>query len=114
MRLKIKKQPRAFEFKGVKIKDFGKIYLGENEMVSFVTKSGRECDFTAKNWGFYLGPSLNSRLKRQGFKVALILNEHKQLYIHAVEKNRMAAFKKYLKTNQNNLVLCWLDEWLGD
>ena len=114
MKLNLKKKPRIFEFKNVRIKDFGKIRLAKDEMVTFVTKSGKECDFAAKDWGFYLGPSVNSRLKRQGFKVALVVNEQGQLYVHAVEKGKMAAFKKYLKTNQNNRILCWLDEWLKD
>ena len=114
MRLKLKGEPRVFEVKGVKIKDYGKIYLGHDEMVSFVTKSKRECDFAAKEWGFYLGPSINSRLKKEGFKVALVLNEKGQLYVNAVEKDKIAKFKKYLKTNQNNKVICWLDELIAE
>lgn len=112
MKTDLKDKPRVFEFKGYTIKDFGKIYLDDGEMVSFVTKSGKECDFAAKDWGFYLGPSLNSRLKKEGFKVALAINEQGQLYVHAVEKEKIEEFKSYLKTNQNNIVLCWLDEWM--
>lgn len=112
MKIKLNKKPRIFHVKKFKIKDFGKIYLDAGEMVSFVTKDGRECDFTSKDWGFYLGPSLNSRLKKEGFKVALVLNEAGQLYVNAVEKNKIKLFKKYLKTNQNIQIICWLDEWL--
>ena len=111
MRTKLKKNPRVFEVKGHKVKDYGKIYLGDGEMVSFVTASGKECDFAAKDWGFYLGPSVNSRLKKEGFKVALVANEQGQLYVNAVERERIGNFKKYLKTNQNNRVVYWLDEW---
>ncbi len=114
MKAKFKKKPRIFEAKGVKIKDCGIIYLGKDEMISFATKSGRKCDFTAKKWGFYLGPSVNSRLRNEGFKVALVLNENGQLYINAIEKDKIKLFKKYLKTNQNNKVVCWLDEWIED
>jgi len=113
MKMKIKRKPRIFEVKKFKIKDYGKIYLSDGEMVSFVTDSGRECDFAAKEWGFYLGPSLNSRLKKEGFKVALVVNEHNQLYVMAVEQDKIKAFKKYLSTNQDNRILCWLDEWVG-
>jgi len=81
-------------------------------MVSFVTESGCECDFSAKEWGFYLGPSLNSRLKKEGFKTALVVNESGQIYVHAVEKNKICEFRKYLETNQNNRIICWLDEWM--
>ena len=114
MKIDLKSQPREFEFKDIKIKDYGKIMLDDNEMVSFVTKSGRECDFTAKDWGFYIGPSLNSRLKKEGFKAALVINEQGQIYVHAVEEDKMDAFNKYLKANQDNKVLCWLDEWLSE
>ena len=111
MKIESKDKPRVFEVKGVKIKDYGKISLDDDEMVSFVTKSGRECDFSAKDWGFYLGPSLNSRLKKQGFKVALVLNEAGQIYVNAIEKDKIGLFEKYLKTNQDSKVICWLDEF---
>ena len=111
MRTKLRKSPRVFEVKGHKVRDYGKVYLGDGEMISFVTASGRECDFAARDWGFYLGPSINSRLKKEGFKVALVANEKGQLYLNAVEKNRIRDFKKYLKTNQKNRIICWLDEW---
>jgi len=112
MKTKLKKEPRVFEVKGCKIKDYGKIYLENDEMVSFVTASGKECDFAAKDWGFYLGPSVNSRLKNEGFKVALVVNEKGQLYVHAVENEKIGDFKKYLKSYQMNRIICWLDEWM--
>jgi hypothetical protein len=113
MKTKLKNSPRIFEVKRHKVKDYGKIYLDDGEMVSFVTKSGKECDFTAKDWGFYLGPSVNSRLKKEGFKTALVVNGQGQLYVHAVDVKKMKQFKKYLKTNQSNRIICWLDEWIG-
>lgn len=114
MKLLLKENPRRFCVKGLNIRDFGKIYLNDGEMVSFATESGKECDFTATKWGFYLGPSVNSRLKKEGFKVALVLNEQGQLYVNAVENDKINEFKKYLKTNQNNKIICWLDEWACD
>jgi len=112
MKTDIKKDPRVFEVKGHKVKDYGKIFLDDGEMVSFVTKSGKECDFAAREWGFYLGPSLNSRLKNEGFKTALTLNEKGQLYVLAVEKEKMPTFLEYTKQNQDIKVLTWLDEWV--
>lgn len=113
MHLKLQDEPRTFIIKGTEIKDFGKLYLNPLEMVSFVTPSGNECDFTAQEWGFYLGPSINSRLKNEHFKVALVVNEQNQLYINAVENDKIELFKQYLKTNQNNKIICWLDEWFS-
>ena len=112
MRTELREEPRVFGVKKFSIKDFGKVYLDDDEMLSFVTKSGKELDFTAKSWGFYATPSVNSRLKNQGFKTALVVNESNQLYIMAVEKEKLNEFFDYLKDEQDNRVLCWLDEWM--
>lgn len=111
MKLNLTDKPREFVALGVRIKDFGKVYLAADEMISMVSPSGRECDFTAKEWGFYLAPSINSRLRNQGFKVALVRNQQGKLFLNAVEEDKLDLFKKYLKTNQDSEVLCWLDEW---
>lgn len=112
MRIDIKNIPREFTVKKFTIKDYGKIYLDNDEMVSFKTKSGKEFDFAAKEWGFYATPSVNSRLKNEGFKTALVVNENNQLYVMSVEKEKLKEFYEYLKDEQDNRVLCWLDEWL--
>ena len=112
MKFNFNENPRTFNVKGFSIKDYGKIFLDPCETISFITKSGKECDFTAQEWGFYVAPSLNSRLKNQGFKTALVINESNQIYVMAVETDKIDLFKKYLKTNQNNKILCWLDDWL--
>jgi hypothetical protein len=104
--------PRIFMVGGIEVHDTGKIYLEPNEMVSFVTPGGKECDFTATKWGFYLAPSLNSRLKREGFKTALVMNGDNKLFVNAVEVDKIELFNSYLETN-NSRVLCWLDEWLA-
>ncbi len=112
MKTEIKGSPREFKVKKFTIKDFGKIHLDNDEMISFVTKSGKEYDFTAKSWGFYATPSVNSRLKNQGFKTALVLNENNQLYVMSVESEKMDEFCAYIKDGQDNRVICWLDEWM--
>lgn len=114
MKTNFLQNPRVFTVKEHSIKDFGKIYLSENEMISFKTKSSKEYDFVAKEWGFYATPSLNSRLQKEGFKTALVVNEHNQIYIMVVENDKIPLFKNYLKTNQDNRIICWLDEWFGE
>ncbi|MCX6077359.1 MAG: hypothetical protein NTW78_10835 [Campylobacterales bacterium] len=111
MKLKLEEHPRVFGVKRHEVKDFGKIFLDNDEMVSFKTKSGKEYDFVAKEWGFYASPSVNSRLKKEGFKTALVVNENNQLYVMAVEENKIPEFKKYLKDNQDNRIVCWLDQF---
>jgi hypothetical protein len=114
MKANLKDEPRVFSVKGHTIKDFGKIILDQDEMISFQTNSGKEFDFTAKEWGFYATPSLNSRLKNVGFKTALVLNESNQVYVMAVEKDKIDLFKSYLKENQNSRIICWLDQFFED
>ena len=111
MKTNFKNKPREFTIKNVTIKDLGKIFLEDDEMVSFVTKSGKECDFTSKSWGFYVCPSVNGRLKHEGFKTALTSNKEKRLYILAVNTDKMDEFQEYMKS-QNATFICWLDEWM--
>jgi len=93
------------------IKDFGKIKLDPREMISFQTESGRECDFTATEWGFYPTPSVNRRLKAQGFKTALVRYDQDKLQINVVEEDKMADFEAYLSLHDPApKVVLWLDE----
>jgi len=114
MTLDLKDNPRYFTVKGHEVKDFGKIFLGDNEMLSFKTKSEKEYDFVAKEWGFYASPSVNGRLKREGFKTALVTNESNMIYVMVVDIEKIGIFKKYLKENQDNRLICWIDEWFGE
>ena len=108
MKTKISKKPRLFSVNDIKLKDYGKIKLDNNEMISFVTKSGKEYDFTAKEWGFYVTPSINGRLKKEGFKVALVKNKTGKIYVMAVEEEKRVLFKKYC-IGQEEKILMWLD-----
>ena len=114
MKTLFQKSPRIFTVNGVEIKDFGKLMLESNEMISLKAENGGECDITKKEWGYYLGSSLNSRLVKEGYKTALVLNEYHKLFVMLVDKNKLDEFKTYLKTNQNNKLACWLDEWLEE
>lgn len=91
------------------ISDVGKIELNDNEMISFVTKSGREHDFVAKEWGFYATPSVNSRLKNEGFKTALVKNQSGNIYVMVVDKDKAQEFDSYCE-KENQLVIEWIDE----
>lgn len=113
MESKFKKKPRKFvvgKDSKVTISDFGKIHLDPDEMVSFITVSGKEYDVTSKNWGFYATPSLNGRLRAHGFKTALVKNKFNKYYIMLVEEEKVEDFFKYLNSEENFLVK-WLDEY---
>ena len=114
MKPDFKENPRIFDVNGIEYKDFGKIFLAKNEMVSLLSDSGREIDITAKSWGYYLGPSLNARLVDEGYKAALVINQYNKIFIMVVDKKKIEEFKSYLKDNQNNRILCWIDEWFQD
>jgi len=107
-----KKPAREFEVgfeKKITIKDCGSILLKDNEQITFLTNEGKEYDVTRKDWGFYATPSVNSRLKEQGFKTALVRNSIGQWYIMLVEKDKIDKFQTYLREEKNEVVE-WLDE----
>jgi hypothetical protein len=112
MNIEEKKPPRKFTVGHnffIDILDCGKIYLDDNEMITFVTKSGKNYDVVAKDWGFYATPSINSRLSNEGFKTALVRNIQGRYYIMLVEREGLAAFEKYIKSDNSELIE-WLDE----
>lgn len=111
MRLELKDEPRCFDGGGVNLRDYGRIILENNDMISLVSENGKVCEITAKDWGFYLAPSLNVRLRVEGFKVALVVNQEGKLFLNAVEVDRIDYFENYLTESQNSRILCWLDEW---
>lgn len=109
MKLELKESPREFAVGSVSIRDWGRIQLDAREMVTIGTLSGRDCDITATDWGFYLGSSLNARLRREGFKVALVRNSLDKFFINVVEKDKVSLFEEYL-IQEKSRVVTWLDE----
>lgn len=117
LKLKLNRKPRSFKLKGVEILDHGAICLSPDrvnstELFSLKNSTGGKVDIAATNWGYYLGPSLNSRLVKQGYKAALMLNSGNQLYLVAVAKNKIKQFRRYVKAN-DSIIISWLDEWLN-
>lgn len=112
MKTIFKDNPREFKVGTdghITIKDVGQIYLEPDEQVTFMTPEGAEYDLVRKDWGYYATPSVNDRLKRFGFKTALVRNSKGQIYIMMVEKDRLESFESYLKA-EANFLLQWLDE----
>ena len=110
MKVNRRKKPRQFAIRGVKLQEAGTIHLSPGEVVTFVDGTGKECDFTAAAWGYYVAPSLNGRLKDQGYKAALVLGPRGKIFLMAVDSTKTDIFRAYLK-DQKCVVLCWLDEW---
>lgn len=106
------KPPRKFTVganKPIVIKDCGQVRLHPDEQVSFTTASCKEHDFVCKDWGFYATPSVNGRLKHQGFKTALVCNSFGKIYVMVVDTDKMSLFNSYILNTQQE-VLEWLDE----
>jgi hypothetical protein len=108
-----KDTPRTFKVgkpeNKIVISDFGDLTLGANEQITLVSENGKRHDFAAKDWGFYSTPSINGRLKDEGFKTALVENQKGQIYIMSVDKDKMHLFEKYC-IDEKQTVLEWLDE----
>ena len=112
MKLNIKKHPREFKpskVHDIVIKDYGTILLEKNEQVTFITKGKKEYDLVKKEWGFYATPSVNDRLKKEGFKTAYVKNKNGQRYIMLVDINKSKVFMKYLNDTKQTIIK-WLDE----
>ncbi len=114
MVLKINTTNKPREFKvgldqSIVLKDCAEIELNPNEQITFKAEAGAEYDVCRKDWGYYATPSINDRLKRCGFKTALVKNAKGQIYIMIVEKDKISGFDAYLKA-ENNVVEKWLDE----
>ena len=112
MKIIEKRPPREYKVgieSQITIKDCGSILLEENEQITFLTSDEKEYDVARKDWGFYATPSVNSRLKEQGFKTALVRNSIGQWYIMLVEKDKIDKFQTYLREEKNEVVE-WLDE----
>ena len=101
-----KKKIRKFKVnKDLQIKDNGEIIFSKNEMVRINIKNKKN-EITAKNWGFYLTPSINVRLKKNGFKCAIIKNKQNKFFFCLVinNKNEINSFYRYLKKDKQYLV----------
>ena len=93
MKFNIKKKPRIFTVgfdKSFIVKDFGKINVDhadkEFELLTFSNKK-KEYDFGITNWGYYATPSINVRLKNNGYQTFLVKNIFRVIKINRLKDN---------------------------
>tara|TARA_B100000780_G_C21086537_1_gene437753 strand:+ start:570 stop:920 length:351 start_codon:yes stop_codon:yes gene_type:complete len=105
MKLIKKDPPRKFKVgkKNILLKDYGKIYLDDNEQITFIKKKS-EFDIVKKNWGYYATPSINKRLKKFNFRTYITKNFNNHINIMIVHKEKDKNFKKYLKIENMTIV----------
>ena len=111
MNFKIIKPVRKFEV-GVKepaieLAHVMDLMLEADEQVTLVAEGGKEVDICKKDWGYYATPSLNSRLKRFGYRCCLVDSAGKK-FVHIVDKNKMLSYQNYLD-EQKMTIVAWLD-----
>ena len=104
----IKKNPPrefevGFECKRL-IKDCGFIEMKSNDQVTFTTESGGQYDVTRKDWGFYMGPSLNGRLSSFKFRSVLVKNRLNYFFMLLMESGFEESFQKYLEEEQLSII----------
>ena len=103
--------PRQFEVgeTPVKIRHVANVELDADELISLVSPDNRELDIVAKAWGYYVTPSLQGRLKRNGMRAALMRNVMtRQLFVVAVHQDEIESWETYMKAENQELVI-WLD-----
>lgn len=104
----LKKQPREFEVGGHVIRDHGFVSLDTGDMISVRAPGGGDCDVTATSWGLYLGPSLNGRLRDNGYRAAMVRNPQGKFFLMAVCVGREADFQVYVDDQQIE-IMQWFD-----
>ena len=112
MKISFHNPARVFEPKGrggPQLKDVASIELIADQQITLITESQCGHDFAAKDWGFYVSPSLNGRLKREGFKTALVKNSDNKVFLNFVEIAKMVEYEKYCIDSGKQIVE-WLDE----
>jgi SAM-dependent methyltransferase len=112
MKFSIQDPPRKFEVglgERIEISDCGKLELGNDEQITFVSAKGTEYDVCRKEWGYYATPSLNDRLVKFKLKAVLVKGPSTKYYILLVESGRSELFERYLKVEQLQIVT-WLDQ----
>lgn len=108
--MKIKKINRKFKVgkkHKVTITEVASIKLKSNEQIVFSEKN-KKYDFVKKNWGYYATPSMNFRLKKNGYRSAIIINKEKRLYLFVIDKNKIRSFKRYCLSHKLKVYM-WLD-----
>ena len=95
---KIKSSWTVGNKKNIVITEKLKIKLNDNEQVSFVGKKNKlNYEICKKNWGYYISPSINKRLKDYGYTVYIAKNKDGNIYLLAVDLKKINKFIVYCK-----------------
>ncbi|MEM7071160.1 MAG: hypothetical protein AAF403_05310 [Pseudomonadota bacterium] len=117
MKIKENNPPRVFgPLDDIQLKDCAHLVFSKDEQITIYSEDNKSNDIVCKEWCFYLANSLNHRLKKQNYKIALVASyasSPTRTYINLVDKSKMDIFNQYCK-KYNAKVICWLDDFLSD
>jgi hypothetical protein len=111
MNLSRRDPPREFKVgaAGLTLFHCADVELEANEMVTFVSGQGQEYDVVRKTWGYYATPSIEGRLRTNGFRAALVQNARTiHRFVMLVDMVRVNEWLEYLAFEGLQL-LFWLD-----
>ena len=77
----------------IEIKIEAEVLLNNDEQITFKSRSNKSYDFVAKDWGYYVTGSINSRLKNEGYSIALVVNKSGRKYIMCVDNDLSDTFE---------------------
>jgi len=108
--MQIKKINRTWKIglkKNILITETAKIKLKSNEQISFYSQNlnKTENEICKKSWGYYLTPSIDSRLKKYGQKIFVMKNLKKNSYLVIVNNSKLKEFKIYCKAEKQKYFL---------
>ena len=105
--------PRRFNVGNtpIELRHTANLQLSPDELVTLLSPDGRELDIVSKNWGYYVTPSLQDRLKRNGMRAALMRNiVTRQLFVVVVYLEETESWRAYMSEEDQELVM-WLDDF---
>ena len=114
MEIKKNNPPRMFNpLNDISLQDCGEIIFSENEQITISNNYGKSNDIICKDWGFYLGNSINYNLKKKGLKLSLVVSyasNPPRTYLNLVDISKIKKFEQYC-IKYNAKVVCWLDDF---
>ena len=78
-----------------------------DELITFKSKENKEYDFVCKEWGYYATPSINKRLKRNGYRAALMENKCGDNFVVIVEVDKLKLWEDY-NEKEEQIFVKWI------
>ena len=92
----------------LELNDIGKIELKIKEHLT-IQVNKKKNEICAMDWGLYATSSINSRLKKEGFRTAIVKNQKNKIFIMIVDKNKIKSFFNYCKIESLKIIK-WLSK----